>query len=143
MHFTGINFCLENECGRKIEYFCNVSIHHLLSIKPYHPLRIDAFWRIWSRQPLKIFWQMDKSLMSSNFSICQNFFNSIWWLYIHLKNISIFLRVCFQCRLLRICCMWERVNPPPQAEGFWRVCSRWHCFGKMNKSVRIMSNLLF
>ena len=59
---------------------------------------------------LKTLWQKEKLLMMSNFSICPNILNFLYWLYFHWPSISIFLSRCVQRRLLQTCCMWERTT---------------------------------
>ena len=74
-------------------------------IKPY--LHGDTFWRNNSRRLLKTVWPKVKLLMMSNFSFGHNVFNLSYLLWRFYR----FLSLCFQSRLLQICCMWERVKP--------------------------------
>ena len=81
---------------------------------------IDAFWRLRSRRLLKSKWQMEKLLILNNFSISHNDF------------ISIQLQSC----LLKIDCMWVRVNISV-ADAFkeW-----WNGGNAQNEQIPIMSS---
>ena len=89
-------------------------------INPFPPA--DAFWRNSSRRLLKTLWPKVKLFMMSNFSFGHNVFNFIYKLSYLLWRFFRFLSLCFQSRLLQICCMWEmvkktgfvfgRLNPP-------------------------------
>ena len=59
---------------------------------------------------LKTWLQEKKLLKTSNFSFSHHVFNYFHLLYFHLKKVSKFFWVCFQSRLLQICCMWEMVK---------------------------------
>ena len=69
---------------------------------------IDVFWRLNRRQPFENKSTKEKLLKMSNFSFCYHVFNSFQLLCFHLKGVYNFVGVCFQSRLLQICCIWER-----------------------------------
>ena len=65
-----------------------------------------------------------KLLKTSNFSFCHNVFNLFSVIIPSFLGIFRILRRCFQSRQLQIWCIWERVNPFPHTDTFWRLCSR-------------------
>ena len=45
-------------------------------------------------------------------------FDKYLLLYFHLKGVSNYFLVCFQSRLLQMCCMWERVKEKVLSNAF-------------------------
>ena len=77
----------------------------LLRLTPFPPA-----YAFCSRRLFKTLWPKTKLFMMSSFSFGHNVFNFILQYSYILFRFFTFLFICFQSRLLRNCCMWERVK---------------------------------